>query len=141
MRNALMAIDARSLSSYEIARMDFGGATGLLGEVHCNRRVAVAAFERVVGFHPRPFMLGKLKAHVEKFLAGVDGAENLAPYLLGRLHFPRDLDRPFMRHVAVRTCRAHARSIGEMHRPLQFLIHVVLHLVTGDAKRLRIAEL
>ena len=88
MSNALVAIDARSLSSYEIARMDFGGATGLLGEVHCNRRSGSCDIRASCW----RYMLGKLKAHVEKFLAGVDSTENLAPYLLGRLHLPRDLD-------------------------------------------------
>src|SRR5215203_4757856 len=103
--------------------------------------MTISAFQRVVGFHPPPFMLGKLQAHIEKFLPGVDGAENLAPDFLGCLHLACNLDRPFMRNVAIRTGRAHAGPIGEVHRPLQLLISVVMHLVAADAEPFRVRQL
>src|SRR6478672_3141272 len=86
-------------------------------------------------------MLGKFKSHVQEFLTGRDGAEELTPDLLGCLHLTGDLDRPFMRHMAVRTARTYPGSVGKMHRSLEFLIHVVVHLMARDAELLRVREL
>ena len=120
----------------QIACVDRGGARGLLGQVHRLRGMAVAALQRVVRLQPRPFVLGKLQALIEEFLARVDRAEDLAPDLLRGLHLARDLVGPIVRHMAVGADRAHAGAVGEMHGARQLLIHVAAHLVAGDAERL-----
>src|SRR5688500_9994628 len=81
-RDALVAIDAGPLAVYEKARVDFGRAPRLPGEIHRDRRVAIAAFQRIVGLQPRPFVFRKLEAVIEEFLARVDRAKDLAPDLL-----------------------------------------------------------
>ena len=86
-----MAVDAGALAGEEEALVRLDGALALAGDVHGLGRVAVAAFERVVGPEPRPFALGELVPVGEELLAGVDGAEDLAPDLLGGLHLAGDL--------------------------------------------------
>ncbi|MNE30927.1 hypothetical protein D3C80_1244690 [compost metagenome] len=103
--------------------------------------MAVAAFQAVIGLQARPFVLGKLQPLVEELLARIDGAENLAPDLLGGLHLAGDLVRPFMRHMAIRTGGAHAGTVGEMHRPGQFLINIRAHLMTGNAEGFLVGHL
>ncbi|MCY1458991.1 hypothetical protein D9M71_764280 [compost metagenome] len=88
--------------------MHGSSALALAGEVHELEIVAVTAFTRVVGLEPCPFVFGQFAAVVEEFLPRADSAEDLAPYLLGRLHFARNLVRPFMGHVAVRATGTHA---------------------------------
>ena len=100
--DALVAINAGALAGNKKARMDFGGTPRLLGEIHSNRRVTIPAFKRVIGLHSRPFMIGKLKPHIEEFFAGIDGTEELAPDFLRGLDLTGDLDRPLMWDMAVR---------------------------------------
>src|SRR5689334_2654007 len=83
----------------------------------------------------------KFEAVILKFLTGIDGAENLAPDLLRRLHFASDLVCPFVRHMAVRATRAYARPVIVVHRRLELLEHIGMHLVTRGAERLGVGEL
>jgi 3-isopropylmalate dehydratase small subunit len=62
--DALMAINARAFATNKEPRMDLGGAPRLFGKIHCDSRVAVSTFQRVVGFHARPFVFGKIEAHI-----------------------------------------------------------------------------
>src|SRR6185312_7453750 len=109
MRDALVAIDAGLLAREEEALVSHGGARRLLGDVHGVRAVAVAAFQGIVGLEAGPFVQRQLEPLVEEFFAGIDGAEQFAPDLLGSLHLARDLVGPVVRHVAVRAARTHAR--------------------------------
>ena len=72
--------------------------------------MAVAAFERVICLHTRPFVLGKLKPIIEEFLARADRAEEVSPDLLGGLHFSGDLVGPVVRHMAVGATCANAKA-------------------------------
>src|SRR5690606_26133030 len=72
---------------------------------------------------------------------GVDGAEDLAPHLLGGLHLARDLVGPVVRHVAVRAGGAHARAVAVVDGGLEFLVDVVTHLVAADAELLGVGDL
>src|SRR5215467_3293695 len=100
--------------------------------------MTIAALQRVVRLHPCPFVLGEFESVIEEFVAGRDRAEYLAPHLLRRLHLACDLVGPIVRHMAVRTACAHARAVGEMDRPLEFLIHVLMHLMTSGTEFLGI---
>ena len=62
--------------------MDCSGATGLLGKVHRNRGMTVAALKRIVGFHSRPFVLGEFEPAIDELFSRCDRAKNLSPYLL-----------------------------------------------------------
>src|SRR5688572_19965077 len=86
-------------------------------------------------------MFGQGAAQGQEFLTRVDGAENLAPDLLRRLHLAGDLVGPFVRNVASGTARAHPRAVGVGDRRLELREHVVLHLVTAHAELLGIAGL
>src|SRR5678815_5684514 len=92
------------------------GARALPREVHVVETVAVAAFERIVGIEPRPFVLRELEALVLELLARADRAEDLAPHFLRRLHLACDLVGPVVRNVAVGALGAHAAAIGEVDR-------------------------
>ncbi|MNT24483.1 hypothetical protein D3C72_1599570 [compost metagenome] len=116
-------------------------AHALAREVHVFVVVAVAAFQRIVRLEARPFVLGQFQPFVDEFFARVDGAEDLAPDFLGRLHLARDLVRPVVRHVAVRTQRAHARTVGEVDGALQFRIDVVAHFMAAGAELFGVGEL
>ena len=58
MSDALVAIDAGFLSCEQETLVSRLSAWALAGDVHRIRAVAVAAFERVVGLHARPFAFG-----------------------------------------------------------------------------------
>src|SRR5215831_9097827 len=106
--DALVAIDAGLLTRKQEPLVRLDRARALPRGIHRLRAVAVATFERVIGFHARPFVLGKLETMVEEFFAGIDGAENLAPDFLRRLHLARDLVGPVVGNVTVGTAGAHA---------------------------------
>ena len=95
-------------------RVDFRRAPRLLGEVHRRRGMAVAAFQRIIGLHPRPFVLGEFEPVIQELLPGVDRAEDLAPDFLRGLHLAGDLVGPVVRNVAVGAGRADARAVREM---------------------------
>src|SRR5690606_3187750 len=106
----------------------------LLVGAHALQAVAVAAFARIVGFHPRPFAARQGQALVVEFLAGIDGAEQLAPEPLGALAVAHLLVGPFLGHVAVGAGRPYAGAVGVVDGFLVFGIDVVAHLVAGDAE-------
>src|SRR5262249_16032782 len=115
------------------------------GALTCNvprlGTMTIAAFERIVGLHTRPFMLRKFEAMVKELLARIDYGENLSPDLLRCLHFARYLLAPFIGYVAIWTTRAHARSIVIVHGCLQLFENVGAHLVTRGAEGFGISEL
>src|SRR5689334_333991 len=102
--------------------MGLGRAWALAGEIHVLESVAIAAFTRIVGLHARPFMLSKLQPVRLELLPRVDGAENLAPHLLRGLDLAGDLERPVVRHVAVRAGRSHTAAICKVNGGLDFLV-------------------
>ena len=116
-------------------------ALALPGKVHIVEIVAVAALQRVVRLEPCPFVLGQLAAFLEEFLAGADGAEDLAPDFLGGLHLARDLVGPLVWHMAIRAGRTHAGAVAVVDGVLDLHEHVVFHLVAGDAERLGVGGL
>src|SRR5437763_14615146 len=77
--DALVAVDAGLLSREQEALVRHRGPRRLLGDVHGIGAVAVAAFQRIIGLEPGPFMRSKLKPVIQELLAGVDRAEQLAP--------------------------------------------------------------
>src|SRR3954453_20542300 len=79
MRDALVAVDAGPLSGEQELLMDARRPGALFGDVHRLHAVTVPAFERIVGFQPRPFMFGKRPAHPDELVARVDRTEDLAP--------------------------------------------------------------
>ena len=109
-RDALVAVDAGLLLVGQVGRVHVLRAHALAREVHRLVVVAVAALERVVGLEARPFVLRELEALVAELLLRVDGAEDLAPDLLGGLHLAGDLVGPVVRHVAVGADRRARRS-------------------------------
>src|SRR6187549_4174543 len=94
-RDSLVTIDTGLLSGKEEALVRVDGTRALPRDVHRLRAVAIAALQRVVRLHARPFVHRKLEPVIEKFLARIDGAEELAPDLFRRLHLAGDLVRPF----------------------------------------------
>ena len=80
-RDAFVTIDARLLAGEEKALMRIGGPRALPHKVHRLSAVAIAAFQRIVGFKPFPLVRGQLKPHVEKLLTRADRTENLSPNL------------------------------------------------------------
>jgi len=74
-------------------------------------------------------VFGQFTALVEEFLARVDGAENRAPDLLGRLHLARDLVGPLVRHMTIGAGGADAGTVAVVDGVLDFHVHVVFHLV------------
>src|SRR5215208_7146564 len=96
--------------------------------------MAVAALQRVIGAHARPLALCEVPPKVEESLTCGNRAEDVAPDLLGRLHFPRNLPRPLMWHMAIRAARAHAGPVGEMDGALQLLEDVAPHLMAADTE-------
>jgi integrase len=118
MGNAFVAVDAGALPAEQVPLVDTGRACSLLCDVHGLRRVAVPAFQRIVGLEPRPLVLGQLTPHGNELVARVDGAEELAPDFLGCLHLAGDLVRPLVGDVAIGTGRPHARAVREVDRRL-----------------------
>ena len=108
MRDALVTIDAGLFAGKKEALVRDRGARRLLSNVHRLRRVAVAAFQRIVGLEARPFVQRQLLAVIAKFVARVDGAEQVSPDFLRRLHLAGDLVGPVVRHMTVRATGAHA---------------------------------
>src|SRR4051794_8448428 len=80
--DTLVAVDAGLLAREQEALVRHRGPRRLLGDVHGIGAMAVAAFQGVVGLEARPFMRRELEPVIQKLLAGVDRAENLAPDLL-----------------------------------------------------------
>ena len=117
------------------------GPLSLASEVHEFKVMAVAAFARVVGLEPGPLMFGQFAAQGEELVAGIDGAEDLAPDFLRRLHLARDLVCPFVGDVAVRATGAHTGAVGVVNRILQLDEYVVTHFMAGNAELLGIAQL
>ena len=106
--NAFVAIDAGLLTRKQKALVRLNCARTLARDIHRLRAVAVAAFQRIIGLHARPFVVRKLKAMVEEFLARIDSSEKLAPHFLRGLHLARDFVGPFVRNMAIGTVGAHA---------------------------------
>src|SRR5829696_3870930 len=140
MRDALVTIDTGLLLGNQKLAVDVRGSSGLLGEIHGDGGMAIAALEGVIGFQPRPFMLGKLKPMILKLLPGIDRAEDLAPDFLRGLHLAGDLVGPLVRHVAVRTTGADARTVREVRGVLQLLEYVVAHFVARGAELLGVGD-
>ena len=69
-RDPLVAIDARAFPGNKKSSVNISCTPGLLGEIHRYGRVTVPALQRIICLHARPFMLGKLEAHVEELMAG-----------------------------------------------------------------------
>ena len=108
MCDALVTIDTGLLPRNQELAVDFRGPSGLLGKIHGDGGMAVAAFQRIVGLQSRPFVLGEFEPVIEELLPCVDRAEDLAPDFLRRLHLAGDLVGPLVRHVAVGTTGADA---------------------------------
>src|SRR5574343_736577 len=106
----------------------------LLFDVHAFEAVAVAALAGLGLLHPRPFVLGEFQSLGLEFFLGIDGADDLAPYLLARLDLAGHLVHPVLGHVAVRADRANAGAVGVVDGFLVFLVNGVAHLVAGDAE-------
>jgi hypothetical protein len=102
--------------------------------------VAVAALQRIVGLESRPFVQRQFEPVVDKFLAAVDAAEQMAPDFLGSLHLARDLVGPVMRNVAIGAAGADAGAIGEVNGRFQFREHIVAHLVAAGAELLAVGQ-
>src|SRR5215208_5960366 len=86
MRDSLVAIDAGLLPRDEVAAMDVRRPSRLLGEIHGDGRMAVAAFQGIIRLQARPFVLRQLESLLQELLTCGDGAEHLPPYVLGGLH-------------------------------------------------------
>src|SRR3546814_17049343 len=78
MRYTLVAIDAGLFAVLQPAGVDLCGARALPGEIHVGQVMAVAAFQRIIGLEPLPFVRGPFQAPTEQFFAGVDGARTRA---------------------------------------------------------------
>src|SRR5262245_22238131 len=109
--DSLVAIYAGLLARKKKALMGLNRTRALARDVHRLGAVAIATFKRIVGFHPRPFVLGEFEAMGDKLLARIDCAENFPPHLLGGLHLASNLVGPFVRDMAIRAAGAHARAI------------------------------
>ena len=109
MRDTLATIDA-GRAGLDRFRHHLSGSR-LLVRIHRVDRVAIAAFARVGRLHRRPDVLRELEPVRFEFFAGADGAENLVQHLVGSLDLSLDLVDPDLRHVAVRTYRAHAGPV------------------------------
>ena len=107
-RNALVAIDAGLFAGEKEALVCHRSARRLLGDVHRRGAVTVAAFQRVIGLEPRSFVERQFEPMIDKFFTGIDGAEQVAPNFLRRLHLARDLVGPVVRDMAIRATRAYA---------------------------------
>ena len=140
MRNPLVAIDAGLLAFRQLGRVGVGRALALAREIHRFELVAVAAFQRVVGLEAAPLVVGQLQAVRFEFFARIDGAEDLAPHFLGRLHLARHFAGPFVRHMAVRALGAHTAAVAEVNGALQLRINVVAHFVAAGAELLGIGR-
>jgi hypothetical protein len=140
MSDALVTIDAGQ-PGLESLRHHFLGGFCLFVRIHGPRRVAIAAFVRIVLFHGRPDVLGEFKPMLLEFLRGTDGPEDLVQDLVAGLDLAPDLVKPFVRNVAVRTSRPHARPVLEVDGFLKFLVRVVPHLMARGAERLGIRQL
>src|SRR6185312_11809165 len=141
MCDALVAVDTGFFPGDEKLAVDLRGPSGLLGEIHGDGGVAVAAFQGIIGLQPRPFMLGQFKPMILKLLPCVDRAENLAPDFLRSLHLAGDLVGPVVRNMAVRTTGADARTVREVRGALQLLEHVVAHFVARGAELFGVGDL
>src|SRR6185436_6741173 len=128
--NALVAIDTGPLAGEQEALMRLNRARALPRRVHRLGAVAVAALKRIVGLHPGPFVERELESMFEKFFPGVDGSEDLPPYLLGGLQLPHKLIRPVVWNMAIGAMRANARPVVVVDGRLQLFEHVLAHFVT-----------
>src|SRR4051812_7054442 len=79
-------------------------------------------------------MRSEFKAHLKKFLAGIDRPENLAPDFLRCLDLAADLVGPVVWNVAIGTGGAHAGAVGVVNRRFQLCKDIVSHLVAADAE-------
>src|SRR6476619_1416144 len=115
MRDAFVAIDAglALILGQHVLLVD-----RLLLPVAAHRveAVAIAAFARIDGFHPLPFVRRHFHAMRLELLRRVDIAGELAPDFLAGLDLANDLGNPRVWHMAIRTDRAHAGTIAVMNR-------------------------
>ena len=140
MSDALMTIDTGQ-TGLEPFRHDFLGSLCLLVRIHGPRRMAVAAFVRIIFFHCRPDMLGELKSMLFEFFRRADGPQYLVQDLVAGLDLSPDLIKPFVRNVTVRTGRSNARPVLEVDGFLKLLVRIIPHLMAGNAEPLGIRHL
>ncbi len=121
--------------------MGFRRPLALHGQIHRDEFMTIPALQRVIGPKSCPFALRQLRSLSQKLFSRVDGAEDLAPNLLGGLHLAGNLVRPVMRDVTVWTGRPNAGAIGIVDGKLDLLEDVVPHLVAADTECLRVGQL
>src|SRR4051812_20821163 len=102
--------------------------------------MAVATFQAVVRFQSRPLVRRQFETVVEKLSPGVDRPKDLAPDLLGSLHFTGDLVGPLMRHVAIGAGGPPPGTVGKINRAVYFLIDFVVLFMTQSKKPLSFSE-
>ena len=107
-------------------------------DIHGVFRVAIAALARVTRLHRVPNVLRELEPMLVELFRRVDGPQGLMQELITGLDLPPDLEKPFMRHVAIGADRTHSELILEVNGLHVFLIHRVAHLMAGGAESQRI---
>lgn len=110
--NAFVAVDARLFLVGQVSGVHVLRTLALARKVHRFIVVAIATFQRIIGFKPGPFVLCQFQAFGIKLFGGVHGAKNLAPNFFRSLHFARHLIRPVVRHMTVRANGTHAGAVG-----------------------------
>lgn len=141
MGNALVAVDAGLVSVDQEAFVGLCGAKALAGKVHRVFRVAVAAFQTIIGLHARPFPAGQLHPLFKKLFAGAYGAEDMAPNLFRSLDFACHFAGPIVGNVAVRALCPHTGAIGVVDGAFELGENVGFHFMTTGAERLGVGEL
>ncbi len=99
--DSFVTVDAGPLAAYEKPLMGLGCPLRLPGEVHGFFRMAIAAFQTIIGLKARPFPLSQFPALGEKLIACVYGANQPAPNCSGGLHFTGNRVRPLMGHMTI----------------------------------------
>ena len=110
MSNALVAIDTGQTGLKPFRHHLLGGLR-LFVRIHGRRRVAIAAFMRIILFHGRPDMLGELKPMLFEFFRSPDSPEELVKDLVAGLDLAPDLIKPLVRNVTIGTTRPNARPV------------------------------
>lgn len=138
--NAFVAVDTGLRSSKKEALVGVCRARALPGNVHRDRGVAVAALQAVICLQSNPLVLCEFTSFLDKLLSRVDRTEDLAPDLLGGLHFSGDLVGPLMWDVTVGTTCPNTRAIGIVDCALQISKDVIAHFMATGAKHFGVRD-
>ena len=109
----------------------------LFCRIHGLEIMTVTALARVRCFHGVPDFTRHLQTPGIKFFRCINGTEQFMKQLIGGMYLTHHFMKPRSWHMTIGTGRTHPGAVIKMNGPGVIAIHVLFHLMAGDAKLLR----